>query len=85
LAQFRFKACTKCGGDLAMDDGDWICLQCGTYYYVGLYRRSERDRYPRPWPPTWTKAAGDGGWDDAWRFGRDAVAAIVLGLGDRAA
>ena len=39
MPQFRFKACVKCGGDLAMDDGDWICLQCGTYYYVGLYHR----------------------------------------------
>ncbi len=36
---FCLKACTKCGGDLAVDDGDWICLQCGTYYYTGLYRR----------------------------------------------
>ncbi len=24
-----------------MDDGDWICLQCGTYYYVDLYQRPE--------------------------------------------
>ena len=24
-----------------MDDGDWICLQCGTYYYVGLYQWPE--------------------------------------------
>ena len=38
MLRFRFKACIKCGGDLALDDGDWICLQCGTYYYVGLYR-----------------------------------------------
>lgn len=36
---FCLKACTKCGGDLAVDDGDWICLQCGTYYYTGLYQR----------------------------------------------
>lgn len=35
---YRLKACGKCGGDLAWDQGDWICLQCGTYYYVGLYR-----------------------------------------------
>ena len=38
MLRFRFKACIKCRGDLALDDGDWICLQCGTYYYVGLYR-----------------------------------------------
>ena len=35
---FRFEACLKCKGDLALDDGDWICLQCGTYYYIGLYQ-----------------------------------------------
>ncbi len=35
---YRLKACGKCGGDLARDEGDWICLQCGTYLYVGLYR-----------------------------------------------
>ncbi len=35
---YRLKACGKCGGDLARDEGDWICLQCGTYFYVGLYR-----------------------------------------------
>ncbi len=35
---FRLKTCIKCQGDLAADDGDWICLQCGTYYYTGLYQ-----------------------------------------------
>ena len=35
---FRFKSCVKCGGDLALDQGDWLCLQCGTYYYSGLYQ-----------------------------------------------
>ena len=35
---FRLKTCIKCQGDLAADNGDWICLQCGTYYYTGLYR-----------------------------------------------
>ena len=34
---YRLGACLKCRGDLAYDDGDWICLQCGTYYYTGLY------------------------------------------------
>ncbi|MFQ6027827.1 MAG: hypothetical protein ACE5Q6_10085 [Dehalococcoidia bacterium] len=37
MNRFRLKACGRCGGDLAQDEGDWICLQCGTYYYVGLY------------------------------------------------
>lgn len=35
---FRLEACLKCEGDLALDNGDWICLQCGTYYYTGLYQ-----------------------------------------------
>lgn len=35
---FRLKSCTKCQGDLTSDEGDWICLQCGTYYYTGLYQ-----------------------------------------------
>ena len=39
---FRLKACPKCRGDLAFDQGDWICLQCGTYYYTGLYGENHR-------------------------------------------
>lgn len=35
---FRLKSCIKCQGDLAADHGDWLCLQCGTYYYTGLYQ-----------------------------------------------
>ena len=31
-----------------MDEGDWLCLQCGTYYYTGLYRRSNNDPPPGP-------------------------------------
>lgn len=46
LNWFRLKACAKCGGDLAQDDGDWICLQCGTYDYIGLY--SNKNVLPRP-------------------------------------
>ena len=38
---FRLKACGRCGGDLARDDGDWICLQCGAYSYVGLYLQDD--------------------------------------------
>ena len=38
MSWFLLKACPKCHGDLASDDGDWLCLQCGTYYYTGLYR-----------------------------------------------
>lgn len=34
---YRLGVCLKCRGDLAYDYGDWICLQCGAYYYTGLY------------------------------------------------
>ena len=34
---YRLGVCLKCRGDLAYDEGDWICLQCGVYYYTGLY------------------------------------------------
>ena len=35
---FRLKACVKCRGDLVWDDGDWLCMQCGRYYYTRLYQ-----------------------------------------------
>ena len=38
MLHFHLKACSKCHGDLALDEGDWLCLQCGTYYYTRLYR-----------------------------------------------
>ena len=37
LNWFKLKACVKCRGDLVWDDGDWLCLQCGRYYYTRLY------------------------------------------------
>ena len=30
---FRLKGCSKCGGDLVLEDGYWHCLQCAKYYY----------------------------------------------------
>jgi hypothetical protein len=36
LTWFRFKACVRCLGDLVWDEGDWLCLQCGRYYYTRL-------------------------------------------------
>ena len=36
MSWFLVKACPKCQADLASDDGDWLCLQCGTYYYGTL-------------------------------------------------
>ena len=56
---FCLKACTKCGGDLAVDDGDWICLQCGTYYYTGLYQRGWVSAPSRP-----IRGSGDTGHRD---------------------
>ncbi len=38
---YRLGVCLKCRGDLAYDDGDWLCLQCGTYYYTGLYAENQ--------------------------------------------
>ena len=54
MNNYILKACRRCGGDLAMDNGDWICLQCGRYAYVGLYGRSESpvdSRLPVPAAP----------------------------------
>ena len=42
MKNYLLKACKKCGGDLARDWGDWICLQCGAYCYVGLYAPNTR-------------------------------------------
>ena len=49
---FRLKTCIKCQGDLAADQGDWLCLQCGTYYYTGLYQvPSHTNDSPPPQEP----------------------------------
>ena len=40
---YRLGVCLKCRGDLYLDDDDWICLQCGTYYYTGLYAENQSD------------------------------------------
>jgi len=39
LTMYRFKACPKCEGDLMLDGAEWLCCQCGRYYY------------PKPLPP----------------------------------
>lgn len=41
MNNYILKACRSCGGDLAKDCDDWICLQCGRYSYVGLYSQPE--------------------------------------------
>lgn len=52
MLRFHLKACPKCHGDLALDEGDWICLQCGTYYYTRLYTRLYQKPAPSPFPET---------------------------------
>lgn len=54
MGYYRLRSCGKCGGDLARDDGDWICLQCGSYSYVGLYSRANAppDTMPGTLPDT---------------------------------
>ena len=37
MTLYRLGVCLKCRGDLVNDEGDWLCLQCGVYYYTGLY------------------------------------------------
>ena len=56
LNWFRLKACPKCGGDLAPDEGDWICLQCGTYDYTGLYAIHNLIPKLHPKPPPGQKS-----------------------------
>lgn len=67
MTLFRFKACIKCGGDLALDEGDWLCLQCGKYYYLGLYR--ERDRTAVRWPFPKTRGFVAKGYGGGIRYG----------------
>lgn len=61
LNWFRLKACAKCGGDLAQDDGDWLCLQCGTYDYIGLYSINNLPPRPLLKPPPGQKSWTDTG------------------------
>ena len=48
---FYLKCCAKCGGDLAFDEGDWLCVQCGTYFYTDLYCRPDKAESPLPHLP----------------------------------
>ena len=61
MSWFRFKACVKCGGDLVLDQPDWLCLQCGTYYYTGLYQKTSStvEQPPEIRLPPLEKAGGD--------------------------
>lgn len=33
MSAWKIKSCSKCGGDLFSQDGEWGCIQCGQYYY----------------------------------------------------
>ena len=39
-ARWRLHQCTRCGGDLYREEGEWKCLQCG---------REENGKYPFRW------------------------------------
>ncbi len=56
---FRLKTCIKCQGDLAADEGDWICVQCGSYYYTGLYQQPSYMNDSPPAPRTGTSCQPD--------------------------
>lgn len=70
---FRLKNCIKCQGDLASDEGDWICLQCGTYYYTGLYQL-HAPAGAAPQTPMITQS--DSGTVDSGELGQKAVEAV---------
>ena len=63
MTWFRLKGCAKCGGDLILDELDWLCLQCGTYYYTDLYQRKNGLQQPgaNVPPPDQEKTAGGNG------------------------
>jgi len=52
---FKLRSCGKCRGDLVLDEGDWLCLQCGTYYYTELYPGSWARVRPAPLTPRWAR------------------------------
>ena len=63
---FRLGACLKCRGDLAYDEGDWLCLQCGVYYYTGLINHPENRRDGRlQIARIHLRLQNTGGWADA--------------------
>ena len=78
LTLFRFKACTKCGGDLALEEGDWLCLQCGKYYYVGLYRDRDREPVPVRWQFPRTQGFQVKGYGGSSRYGRGEGRPVVF-------
>ena len=49
---FLLACCPKCQGDLVLDEGDWRCMQCGTYYYPTRRRANGRRPGRPPTPDT---------------------------------
>ena len=85
MNNYILKACRNCGGDLAKDCDDWICLQCGRYSYVGLYSQPEPPvdsrlplpRNPRPLSPgADSRRPGPGGGGNREQSG-DGKAAVL--------
>lgn len=52
---WRFKSCSKCGGDLAQEEDDWRCWQCGRYRFSRLSRTVDIPQ-PEPDLPVWAGA-----------------------------
>ena len=86
MIRFRLKACLRCNGDLILDEGDWLCMQCGRYYYTGLYGQSSRTLFPGDTfdtdhdGPMKSDIAPDG-----WVVGKSVGApdSLFLGMSDR--
>lgn len=36
MMSWCLKGCSRCGGDLALQEEEWRCWQCGHYYYANL-------------------------------------------------
>ena len=53
---WKFKSCSKCGGDLFAQDGEWGCIQCGRYYYPAS---PEPVEYPLLSTPSQVRASSD--------------------------
>ena len=52
MSFWRFKGCSRCSGDLVLEDSEWRCLQCGHYYYPNVPQFSEPSLvHASPSPP----------------------------------
>ena len=80
---FRLKTCIKCQGDLVSDQQDWICIQCGTYYYTGLYQAPAQNEEGTPppveTPPQTHQGKSAGGLPVALSHGQKTVSVSAMG------